>query len=1231
EIMYDPLGTEVDEEWVELYNNGSTIVNLENWTFTDQDGTGDDFKFPDVDFPPNTYILLHTGVGVNDSDFSDDVAHFYLLKGSAMWSPDGDDVLLKNDTGVGVDYVAYGEEGYADPPPSELSYSGPNCSAIEGNSISLHPNGVDMDSGSTWEESDPTPGRANAHLNDDPPTISEVRHLPLNPISTDSVTITANVTDYHSLKSVTLHYEIDDAGYSSLPMDFDGTNFTVDLPAQADGTHIDYYIEAVDDAEQNSTSSNFCYAYSNLPPQVMINEFLPDPGSDWNCDGFVDNDDEWIELYNKGDTWVNIGGWRLDDKLGPIGSSDPYMIPYGCAIGPYEFMIFFCNETGIVLNDFGEENVTLLNETEVIIDIYHYSDSSNNTAMGRFPDGSDDWKNFLLPTPGANNRYPVDSMINLSNIRINEFLPSPKSEYSQDWIELYNSGTTPVKLDGCWLDDIQNGGTKPWQIPLDTTIQPDEVMLFEKSFGLNNGGDTVNLLYVDKNTVLDTFSYDSSEYDISFGRGGDGENIWVSFSFATPGGPNIPYQEPSSQERSVIISELFYKASEEFEYISIYNPQEAAINIGGWRILDGQYSYSGTILFPENAQLPLLEHFYIANNALIFHEIMGFYPDFEYGNSSPAIPDMISHECPSFAIQKDEALLLDEYGSLIDIIIYGDSEFDGPGWTGSPIPDAIKGEFLRRNFDHDNPGYEDTNTSLDWEHIRHYKPGQSRFEYESHSYTGNMTLFASPDSSYDAITKEIESAQSTIYIGLYQFTNWNVSGKIIERLNDGVEVKILIEGDPAGERPEEQNYILQKIHENGGEVRFLVSNTSLGSRYRYIHSKYAVIDNVSVIISSENWKYTGIPVNNTYGNRGWGVVLRNETVAEYFTRVFFADWSDVVYDIIPFTPEDPDYGNASPDFEVDDWIETGYYNPVFPSKTLEGEFTVSPVIAPDTALLESNAVLGMINSASESILIEQLEVSLNWNDGEKEIENLYLKAAIEAAEKRHVSVKILLSSVYAYSDDPDLDNYDTYLFINDYASNHNITEYLEARLVDYDTLGLSKMHNKGMIVDGNKTLISSINWKRNSVAQNREVGVIIESEDVALYFSQIFLWDWNEPPIADAGRDITVRASDAVQFESLSFDSDDNILNYFWNFDDGTNSTEENPVHIFEEEGVYEVSLTVFDGQYSDSDTITVIVLEPEAESVELGTIVYAALLLIFLGIFVIIIVFLRKMRLRFL
>jgi phosphatidylserine/phosphatidylglycerophosphate/cardiolipin synthase-like enzyme len=1101
----------------------------------------------------------------------------------------------------------------------------------EGSSISLHPNGVDTDSGLLWEESDPTPGGPNSHLYDDPPEIMDVFHLPQNPSASELVDISANVMDDYSLVSVSLNYSRDGIWQTPLDMTFDGVNHTISLGPFAEGTQVTYRIVAVDDAKKRTYSQIHSYAHSDSAGLLVINEFLANPESDWNNDGYYDSDDEWIELYNPGDFVVNIGGWVLDDKLGSSGSSDPYVIPQGYYLEPKGYKIFFGNETGVILNDFGEESVILLDDGASIVDSFSLDGTSDDATFGRYPDGSGNWEDFLLPTPGSANQHTIDSLANLSSVVINEFLPTPKSLYSKEWIELYNSGLDTVTLDGCYLDDVLGSGTKPWRIPLNTTLGAGEHIVFERTFGLNNAGDSVNFVYVDGSTVIDSYTYNNSEYDISYARGGDGQDLWLTLSNPTPGETNPQFYIIIKDGRDVVICKLFYRSSEETEFIVLFNPSVFSFNISGWRISDGVNSYSGTIIFPEGTEIPSQTYLYIANKATVFEDIMGFLPDFEYGNSSALVPEMQGGEPPGFAMYSDEVRLINDIGILKDIVVYGDSDYDGPGWRGEPIAGAGKGEYLVRNFIEDLQIYEDLNMASDWEHMRKYKVGQSDFEYMKFSSNGSLTVFASPDSSYDTIVSELESAQSEILIGMYEFTNWNLSLKLIERIQAGVSVKILMEGSPVGGISQDQKYLLSKIHEAGGEVRYLVTNSTLGPRYNFLHAKYAIVDNSSVILSSENWKYSGIPVDNTYGNRGWGVVVRDPETAGYFADVFFSDWEEITFDIFPFDPLDPVYGNASQDYVPDVVIHQWNYHPQFPKETFTGEFSVSPVLAPDTTLLGSDSILGLIDSAQTSILIQQLELDLSWDHEDREFQNTYLEAVLDAAENRQVEVKILLSSLYSYPDNPALDNYDTVEYINNYAQNHNISHLLEARLFDHGRLGLSKLHNKGMIVDGERTLISSINWVRNSVAQNREVGVIVESHDVGDYFEEMFFWDWNEPPSAHAGEDITVEQSDLIQFTSHSWDPDGYIMSYHWDFNDGTNSTDMDPEHRYGRQGVYTVTLTVSDGQYLDSHSITVIVLEDEEEGPTIGSILIGLLVIIFVIIFILIIAFIRKMKYRFL
>ena len=86
------------------------------------------------------------------------------------------------------------------------------------------------------------------------------------------------------------------------------------------------------------------------------------------------------------------------------------------------------------------------------------------------------------------------------------------------------------------------------------------------------------------------------------------------------------------------------------------------------------------------------------------------------------------------------------------------------------------------------------------------------------------------------------------------------------------------------------------------------------------------------------------------------------------------------------------------------------------------------------------------------------------------------------------------------------------------------------------------------------------------------------------------------PPIANFESDVTITCTGEVQFTDLSGNAPSSWL---WDFGDGNTSTQENPVHIYANNGTYTVQLTVTNNYGSDSFTITsyIVVNKPTAPS----------------------------------
>uniref|UniRef100_UPI0011EBC447 PKD domain-containing protein n=1 Tax=Pareuzebyella sediminis TaxID=2607998 RepID=UPI0011EBC447 len=91
----------------------------------------------------------------------------------------------------------------------------------------------------------------------------------------------------------------------------------------------------------------------------------------------------------------------------------------------------------------------------------------------------------------------------------------------------------------------------------------------------------------------------------------------------------------------------------------------------------------------------------------------------------------------------------------------------------------------------------------------------------------------------------------------------------------------------------------------------------------------------------------------------------------------------------------------------------------------------------------------------------------------------------------------------------------------------------------------------------------------------------------------------NEAPIAKASANSTSGTAPlTIDFKGSNSTDDTAVSTYYWNFQDGSTSTDPDPSHTFDSSGTYEVTLSVEDeGELSDIDTITIIVDAPVNEA----------------------------------
>ncbi len=500
------------------------------------------------------------------------------------------------------------------------------------------------------------------------------------------------------------------------------------------------------------------------------------------------------------------------------------------------------------------------------------------------------------------------------------------------------------------------------------------------------------------------------------------------------------------------------------------------------------------IKFPIGAIIPANSTLILSEKASGYKWEIGKEPDFEYNyDSIEKIPQMNSSKKFIMSNKGDAIALKDKYNHTIDFVTYGVENYTKKFWQGPSIPFSGEGVILVRNINKDGTPI-DTNISFDWINLRRYGIGQSDFPYVNISINGEITTFISPDCSFQTIVQELRSANVSIYLNIYEFTNPFLCNELIKALLRNVSVNIFLEGSPVGGISDEEKYILNRIANYGGDIRFIVNDleNDVYARYIFNHGKYLILDNKTVIVESCNWAKTGVPKNPTYGNREWGIIVKDTDIAHYFLEVFLDDWDAMRCDIYTFEEMNL---SISTDYYMDESYSWGSYKPQFESQTFQGNYIIIPVLSPDTS---NKAICDMIESSNDSIYIEQLYIYKDWSNGI----NPFVEKLVNKA-KKGVDVKVILNYNPNYKGTNEKIN-----ITKQYFDENGI----DVKLIYTNWSYFSNVHNKGLIIDNKSVLISSINWNENSVTRNREVGIIINDCEVAQYYTNVFFYDWNLTP-----------------------------------------------------------------------------------------------------------------------
>ncbi len=146
EVFYDTPGTDSVEEWIELYNNSSSTVDIGGWTITDNNDSGSTYTIPSGEsIPAGGYYTI----AANSTGFYNLYSYnANLVGGIPSLNNNGDALILKDDSSNVKDTVAWEGGAGAGVPTGWGSASAPSAST--GSTIVRSSVTTDTDTYSDW-------------------------------------------------------------------------------------------------------------------------------------------------------------------------------------------------------------------------------------------------------------------------------------------------------------------------------------------------------------------------------------------------------------------------------------------------------------------------------------------------------------------------------------------------------------------------------------------------------------------------------------------------------------------------------------------------------------------------------------------------------------------------------------------------------------------------------------------------------------------------------------------------------------------------------------------------------------------------------------------------------------------------------------------------------------------------------------------------------------------------
>lgn|GEM_PF-710084 len=651
EIYYDTVGTDSDEEWIELYNDAGENIDLSGWTITDNNGTGATFTIPEgTTIKAGTYLTIAADSAGFNALYGYDADVYGSLPGL---NNTGDALILKDDAGHEVDAVAWEGGASAGIPDGWGSTSAP--SVPTGSTIVRTPSNTDTDTYNDWSEAT---GNGNPQVQPGPTftnvVFSEIFYdTPGDENTEEWIELYNNTPD-----------TVDISGWYII--DNNGTGYTYTFPAGSTIAAGTYFTVGRDSTGFTALYGYEADQYGNLP--------------------YLNNAGDTIILYDSIGTEIDAVAWEGGASAG---------IPDGW---------------GSTTDPWAAAGNTIV-RTDPTVDTDTYADwgyaTNNGNPQTQLPPPIPKvvFSEVFYDTPGIDSEEEWIELYNNSPTTVDLEGWTIIDNNGTGWTYTFPAGTTIAA--GTYLTVAMDSAGF-------TAIYGYEADLYGSLPYLNNGGDTL-ILYTAASEEVDAVAWEGGASAGIPDGWGSTSNPWAStgntivridptvdtdtytdWTYATNNGNPQTQYTPGN----ILISEVFYDTPGDEnteEWFELYNNSTFTVNIGGWYVTDNNGT-GFTFTIPEGEIIEPGTFYTIARASSGFMALYGYEADL-YGS------------LPYLNNGGDTLILYDPIGTVKDFVAWegGASAGIPDGWGSTSNPWASEGNTIVR----EDPTV-DTDTYEDW-------------------------------------------------------------------------------------------------------------------------------------------------------------------------------------------------------------------------------------------------------------------------------------------------------------------------------------------------------------------------------------------------------------------------------------------------------------------------------------------------------------------------------------